>query len=71
MQTREEKDYSPIPAIRALPFYLSVEKKKNGRLKLNEKELAKALPQMSNETLIGLISRADLLLENPLKNTNK
>lgn len=58
--------YTEIPVLSVPPFHFSVKINTNGIAQLDAVELAKALPNMTNETLSGLLHQANILLKKKL-----
>lgn len=59
IQRRHDKEYTEIPQLSVPPFHLSVKTDENGELRLEPIEWAKALPNMTDETLLGLFNQAN------------
>lgn len=62
---RQNKYHSHLPTLTVPPFYFSV-KIDNGISRLDIKELAKVLPEMSDETLEGLLTQASFVIKKKL-----
>lgn len=63
IKRRQAKNYSEIPELTVPLFYCSVKADTIGVPRLDSTELAKVLPNITTETLLGLLNQASVSLK--------